>query len=71
MALTAKKKGSLTLRPYTSANSVDTVQLLYVGMTMLELTNRELGIPVYLHYSFGEALLPLLYFFITNHTQML
>lgn len=66
MALTAKRKGSLTLRPYTGANSVDAVQLLYVGMTMLELTNRELGIPVYLHYSFSEVILPLSRSFTTN-----
>ncbi|KAL9036918.1 MAG: hypothetical protein Q9214_005926, partial [Letrouitia sp. 1 TL-2023] len=52
IALTAKKKGSLALRPFTSANSVDAVQLIYIGLTILELTNRELGIPVYLHPSF-------------------
>jgi len=53
-SLAAKNKGSLSIRPYTTTGSIDAVKLLYVGMTQRELTNRELGLPTYLHPSFRE-----------------
>lgn len=53
-ALKVKNKGSLSIRPYTTAGSIDAIRLLYVGMTQNELTGRELGTPTYLHPNFGE-----------------
>jgi len=53
-SLVAKNKGSLSIRPYTMTGKIDAVQLLYVGMTQLELTSRELGIPIYLHPTFRK-----------------
>jgi hypothetical protein len=51
-SLAAKNKGSLSIRPYTITGKIDAIQLLYVGMTQLELTSRELGTPIYLHPTF-------------------
>jgi hypothetical protein len=50
--LAPKNKGSLSIRPYTAAGSIDAMQLVYVGMTLFELTARELGTPTYIHPSF-------------------
>jgi hypothetical protein len=52
-ALRTRKKGSISIRPYTSAGNIDAVQLVYIGLTQLELTDRELGTPVYLDPSFS------------------
>jgi hypothetical protein len=41
-AMTARNKGKLSLRAYTSTQSVDAIQLLYVGLTQDQLTTREL-----------------------------
>jgi hypothetical protein len=51
-SLASKTKGSLTIRPYTAPGSIDAVRLYYVGMTTLELTDRELGTLTFLHPSF-------------------
>jgi hypothetical protein len=56
--LAARNKGSLSLRPYTSKGGVDAVQLLYAGMTQVELTSRELGTPSYLHPAFSLSTHP-------------
>jgi hypothetical protein len=50
--LTTQNKGSISIRPYTAAGYVDAVKLVYIGMTQIELTARELGIPTYSHTSF-------------------
>lgn len=50
----AKNKGSLSIRPYTMTGKIDLIQLLYVGMTQLELTSRELGTPIYPHPTFRK-----------------
>jgi hypothetical protein len=50
--LTVRNKGSISIRPYTTATSIDAVQTVYVGMTQLELTARELGTPTYIHSTF-------------------
>ncbi|KAI9781776.1 MAG: hypothetical protein M1839_005769 [Geoglossum umbratile] len=50
--LVAKNKGSVSISPYTSTSRIDAVKLVYVGMTQLELTARELGTPTYLHPTF-------------------
>jgi len=50
--LAASNKGSISIRPYTSTGSIDAVRLVYVGMTLLELTARELGTPTYQHSTF-------------------
>jgi hypothetical protein len=50
--LAAKNMGSMSIRPYTANKYTDAVQLVYIGMTQLELTDRELGTPTYLHPSF-------------------
>jgi len=50
--LAVNNKGSISIRPYTAARSIDAVQTIYIGMTQLELTDRELGTPTYLHPSF-------------------
>jgi hypothetical protein len=50
--LAVKNKGSVLIRPYTAAGYIDAIQLVYVGMTQLELTPRELGTPTYLHKTF-------------------
>ena len=50
--LAIKNKGSVSIRPYTAAGYIDAVQLVYVGMTLLQLTSRELGTATYLHTSF-------------------
>ena len=57
-SLAARNKGSLSLRPYTSTGGIDAVQLLYAGMTQIELTSRELGTPIYLHPSFSWSAHP-------------
>jgi hypothetical protein len=51
--LATRNKGSVSVRPYTAPGSIDAVKLVYVGMTTLELTSRELGTPTYLHPSFS------------------
>ena len=61
-SLASKTKGSLTIRPYTAPGSIDAVRLLYVGMTTLELTDRELGTLAFLHPSFCKYI-----FLITLH----
>ena len=52
-ALAGKNKGSLSIRPYTTADGIDAIQLLYVGMVQGELTQREIGKPNYLHPTFS------------------
>lgn len=54
VSLAGKNKGSLSLRPYTTADGIDAIQLLYVGMIQAELTDREIGRPRYLHTTFSE-----------------
>ena len=54
ISLAGKNKGSLNIRPYTTADGIDAIQLLYVGMVQGELTNREIGRPVYLHTTFSK-----------------
>jgi hypothetical protein len=61
-SLASKTKGSLTIRPYTAPGGIDAVRLLYVGMTILELTDRELGTLTFLHPSFCKYI-----FLITIH----
>ena len=53
-ALAGKNKGSLSIRPYTTADGIDAIQLLYVGMIQGELTQREIGRPNYLHPTFSK-----------------
>jgi hypothetical protein len=53
-SLASKNKGGLSIRPYTLPGNIDAIQLVYVGLTQLELTPRELGTPSYLHPSFGK-----------------
>jgi hypothetical protein len=55
LALAAKNKGKLSLRPYTSANQIDAVQLLYIGLTATQLTTREIPTPTYIHPSHGRS----------------
>jgi len=50
-----RDKGRITIQPYTSTGYIDAVKLLYVGMTMFELTPRERGTPTYLHSSFRKS----------------
>ena len=50
--LAVRNKGSISIRPYAAARSIDAVQTVYVGMTQLQLTARELGTPTYIHSSF-------------------
>ena len=54
IALATKNKGSVNIRPYTTADGIDAIQLLYVGMIQAELTNREIGRPEYLHQTFSK-----------------
>lgn len=58
VALATKNKGSLNIRPYTTADGIDAIQLLYVGMVQGELTQREVGRPTYLHETFSRHILP-------------
>lgn len=51
--LAVRNKGSISIRPYTTARGLDSVQTVYVGMIQLELTTRELGTPTYSHPSFS------------------
>lgn len=55
-AMVVKNKGSLSVRPYTSVGSIDAVQLLYIGMTVSELTSREVGLPTFMHQTFSTYL---------------
>jgi tetratricopeptide (TPR) repeat protein len=54
IALAPRNKGRIRVQAYTSTDSVDAVRLIYVGMTNLELTVRELPVPTYLHESHSE-----------------
>jgi hypothetical protein len=47
--LAVKNKGRLMIRPYTAAQQIDSVQLLYVGLTREQLTTREVPLPSYIH----------------------
>jgi hypothetical protein len=47
--IAAKNKGKLMVRPYTGAQQIDAVQLLYVGLTAAQLTTREIPTVTYLH----------------------
>jgi Tetratricopeptide repeat len=51
-SLTSKTKGSLSIRPHTAPGGIDAVRLYYIGMTTLELTDREYGTLTFLHPSF-------------------
>jgi hypothetical protein len=54
-AMTAQNRGKLSLRAYTATQSVDAIQLLYVGLTTNQLTIRELDTtPRSLHSSHGK-----------------
>lgn len=52
--LAPRNKGRLKVKPYKSTHSIKAVRLVYVGMTNLELTSRELSTPTYLHESQSE-----------------
>ena len=54
-SLVTKNKGSLSVRPYTAAGTIDAIQLYYVGMIQAEMTARELGTPTYPHPSFRRS----------------
>jgi hypothetical protein len=56
--LKRKNRGSISIKPFTGEGGIDAVQLVYIGLTQLELTSRELGTPVYLHSSFGKLCRP-------------
>ncbi len=47
--IAARNKGKLMVRPYTGAQQIDSVQLLYVGLTSAQLTTREIPTITYLH----------------------
>ncbi|KAG8534015.1 uncharacterized protein KY384_000857 [Bacidia gigantensis] len=52
LALAAQNKGCIGIRPYTTSDGIDVVQLIYEGMTQAELTTREIGKPIFLHDKF-------------------
>ena len=61
VALATKNKGSCTVRPYTTADGLDAILLVYVGLTQSQLTNREIGRPIYLHQTFSKPWLNTLF----------
>lgn len=55
--LAVRNKGSISIRPFTTARGLDAVQTIYSGMLQIELTARELGTPTYSHPSFRVLLI--------------
>jgi hypothetical protein len=54
IVLAGKNRGKLMLRPYTNGQKIDTVQLLYIGLTATQLTTREIPTVTYLHPTHGR-----------------
>lgn len=50
--LKRRNKGCLGVLPYTAAEGVDAIQLVYIGLAQSELTPSVLGAPTYLHPGF-------------------